>query len=230
MDKQQTRRMKRFILLSLSLAMIAGGFWFTTSTTYTFMKGYFLYSNGKADAVEVEDIEPVELEEEAVEIASDPEHKEEAEESEQAFLYPERPEIGDMIGELYIPKLEATLPIYHGTDEDELEKGVGHFAGSVLPGEPDNAVLAGHRDTVFRELGEVGVNDTLIVTTAAGEFEYKVKNVRIVDEDDRTVIVPKPRATLTVSTCYPFTFIGSAPERYVLVAELRGEGRERGKR
>jgi sortase A len=135
-------------------------------------------------------------------------------------LYPRIPKIGENIGQLVIPKLHAVLPIYHGTNEEELEKGVGHYAGSVLPGEQDNCVLSGHRDTVFRRLGEVGKGDLLIVKTAAGEFTYKVRKVRIVDADNRTVIVPKPKATLTVSTCYPFNFIGSAPQRYVLVADL----------
>ncbi|QDY44740.1 class D sortase [Planococcus glaciei] len=130
------------------------------------------------------------------------------------------PEKGENIGDLYIPKLDATLPIFHGTDEEELEKGVGHFADSVLPGESDNSVLSGHRDTVFRRLGEVGKGDLLVVETSAGKFTYKVRQVRIVDREDRTVIVPKPKATLTVSTCYPFDFVGYAPDRYILVADL----------
>ena len=142
-------------------------------------------------------------------------------------LYPTRPRQGEEIGNLYIPKLEANLPIFHGTDEDELEKGVGHFAGSVLPGEDDNSVLSGHRDTVFRRLGEVGKGDLLIVRTSAGEFTYKVRKVRIVDADDRTVIVPRPKATLTVTTCYPFNFIGDAPERYILVADLMNKNIDR---
>ncbi|WP_349772340.1 class D sortase [Lederbergia citrisecunda] len=135
-------------------------------------------------------------------------------------LYPIRPEKGEEFGTLIIPKIDATLPIFQGADEDELEKGVGHFTGSVLPGEKDNSVLSGHRDTVFRKLGKVGKGDLLIVTTSAGEFTYEVRKVRIVDADDRTVIVPKPRATLTVTTCYPFYYIGDAPQRYVLIAEL----------
>jgi len=142
------------------------------------------------------------------------------EKSQKEVLYSVRPRKGEEMGELYIPKLDATLTIFHGTDEDELEKGVGHFAGSVLPGENDNSVLSGHRDTVFRRLGEVGKGDLLVVRTSAGEFTYKVRQVRIVDADDRTVIVPKPRATLTVTTCYPFQFIGDAPERYILVADM----------
>lgn len=138
----------------------------------------------------------------------------------QSAEYQSRPEMDEEFGTLTIPKLEISIPIFEGTDPDQLAKGIGHFANSVLPGEDNNSVLSGHRDTVFRQLGEVGENDLLIVTTSAGEFTYRVQKVRIVDEDDRTVIVPKPRATLTVTTCYPFNFVGSAPERYVLVAEL----------
>ena len=149
--------------------------------------------------------------------------KEETKEEEEAELYTEYPSVGETFGELIIPKISSTLPIVEGTDEDELERGVGHYANSVLPGEKDNSVLSGHRDTVFRRLGEVGVGDLLIVKTKAGEFTYKVRQVRIVDADDRTVIVPKPRATLTVTTCYPFDYIGDAPERYILVGTLINE-------
>ncbi|MDM5316232.1 class D sortase [Fictibacillus sp. b24] len=179
------------------------GIWFSSTNAFTFMKGYLIFKTGQIEAKE--DNQPVEQKQVVPKKES---------------LYPERPAKGDNIGNLIIPKLDASLPIFHGTDEEELEKGVGHFAKSVLPGENDNSVLSGHRDTVFRKLGDVGRGDLLIVETSAGTFTYKVKNVRIVDKDDRTVIVPKPRATLTVSTCYPFDFIGASPERYILVADL----------
>ena len=143
-----------------------------------------------------------------------------AETNHEEELYKSYPKKGETFGELIIPKISATLPIVEGTAEEELEKGVGHYDNSVLPGMKNNSVLSGHRDTVFRKLGEVGVGDDLIVRTSAGEFTYRVKKVRIVDADDRTVIVPKPRPTLTVTTCYPFNYIGDAPERYVLVANL----------
>jgi sortase A len=208
MKKKGINRNKRLILLSFSVFLILAGFWFTTTNVYKFAKGYFLYktySSSNREEVRAQTTE-AQVSKGELKIKED--------------LYPVRPKIGDKIGELYIPKLNATLPIYHGTDEDELEKGVGHFAGSVLPGEDDNSVLSGHRDTVFRRLGKVGEGDWLIVRTSAGEFRYKVNKVRIVDADDRTVIVPKPRATLTVSTCYPFEYIGPAPKRYILVAYL----------
>ncbi len=136
-------------------------------------------------------------------------------------LYPELPEEGEVIGELSIPKIDAAYPIYEGTEENELDLGVGHYINSVLPGEIDNCVLSGHRNTVFDQLGEIEKGDSLIVTTSAGTFEYLVQKIRIVEEDDETVIVPKPKATLTVTTCYPFTYVGAAPQRYILVAGLK---------
>lgn len=135
-------------------------------------------------------------------------------------LYPVYPADGDNIGSLTIPALKQTFPIIQGTGTDELEKGVGHFAQTVLPGEDDNCVLSGHRDTVFTKLGELKIGDQLIVKTSAGIFTYKIKNSRIVDKDDRTVIVPTDHAVLTLTTCYPFRFIGNAQRRYILTADL----------
>jgi sortase A len=199
------RRTRSLVLLSLSISIIVLGLWFSSTNAYKFLKGYWLFQTQHASSESY--------------IVSHPKKNEKVNDS-KSVLYPERPNQGDLVGNLTIPKLEVNLPIYHGTDEDELEKGVGHFTGSVLPGEKDNSVLSGHRDTVFRKLGEVGKGDLLVVSTSAGKFTYKVRKVRIVDADDRTVIVPKPRATLTVTTCYPFDFIGDAPERYILVADL----------
>jgi sortase A len=136
------------------------------------------------------------------------------------ILYPIRPIEGDEIGTLTIPALEQEIPIFHGVNEDELEKGVGHFAQSVLPGEHNNSVLSGHRDTVFRQLGELKIGYQLIIQTSAGTFTYEINNTRIVDKDDRTVIAPTDHAVLTVTTCYPFQYIGAAPDRYILTAHL----------
>ncbi|MBN9654179.1 class D sortase [Halobacillus sp. GSS1] len=89
-----------------------------------------------------------------------------------------------------------------------------------FPGETGHTACSGHRDTVFRRLGEVGVGDRLTVKSEAGVFTYKVRKVRIFDQDDHTIIVPRPKATLIVSTCNPFDFICPAPERYILIADL----------
>lgn len=144
----------------------------------------------------------------------------ESDQGEVEILYPVRPKKGDEIGTLIIPALEKEMTIFHGTDEEELKKGVGHYANSVLPGETDNSVLSGHRDTIFRDFGKLEVGDLFNVLTSAGQFTYEIKETRIVDQDDKTIIVPSDHAVLTVTTCYPFNYIGSAPDRYILSADL----------
>ena len=134
--------------------------------------------------------------------------------------YSPYPKVGDVIGKITIPALKTILPIIEGTGDGELKRGVGHFIGSVLPGENDNSVLAGHRDSVFSQLGKLVLGDLVVVRTRAGEFTYQVIKFRIVQADDRTVIVPTPTAILTLSTCYPFRFIGNAPKRFIVSAKL----------
>jgi sortase A len=139
---------------------------------------------------------------------------------EDIILYPVRPKIGENIGNLTIHALNRVIPIIQGADEDELKKGVGHYYQSVLPGEANNSVLSGHRDTVFRELGKLKIGDELTTETSAGIFTYKIKETRIVHKDDKTVIVPTDHAVLTVTTCYPFRYVGDAPDRYIITADL----------
>jgi len=135
-------------------------------------------------------------------------------------LYPVYPAEGEDIGSLTIPALNRKLPIIQGTGVEALKKGVGHFTQSVLPGQEDNCVFSGHRETVFRQLGDLKVGDQLIVQTSAGIFVYAVNGTRIVHEDDKTVIVPMDHAVLTLSTCYPFNTPGYSPDRYIVSAAL----------
>ena len=135
-------------------------------------------------------------------------------------LYPVYPAEGDKIGTLMIPALNRKLSIFQGTGVKELKKGVGHFNQSVLPGEEDNCVLSGHRETVFRQLYKLKIGDQLIVQTTAGTFTYEVTGTRIVDKDDKTVIVPTEQAVLTLTTCYPFNTPGYFPDRYIVSAVL----------
>jgi sortase A len=134
--------------------------------------------------------------------------------------YSPYPKLGDVIGTISLPSLKEKLPIIEGTDDAELKRGVGHFIGSVLPGVSDNSVLAGHRDSVFSNLGKLVLGDPIVVRTITGEFTYTVIKFRIVMATDRTVIVPTPTAILTLSTCYPFRYFGNAPKRYIVSAEL----------
>ena len=127
---------------------------------------------------------------------------------------------GDYLGKITIPALKETLPIYQGTENAQLKMGIGHYERSVLPGVTDNSVLSGHRDSVFSQLGRLKVGQLLTVETVAGKFTYKISRFRIVGANDRTVIVPTKTAVLTLTTCYPFNYIGSAPKRFIVSADL----------
>jgi sortase A len=129
-------------------------------------------------------------------------------------------DVGDQIGSLSIPTLQLNLPIFHGTSENELKKGVGHYVKSGMPGENRHTVLAGHRDTVFRSLASIEKDEEILIKTSDGKYLYKVLDRGIVDKDDRTVLVEKPTETLTLITCYPFRYIGSAPKRFIVTAKL----------
>ncbi|MGG3854032.1 class D sortase [Caldifermentibacillus hisashii] len=134
---------------------------------------------------------------------------------------------GETIGILKIPKLKKELPIIEGTDEDELEKGVGHYTGTAYPLQNDQIVLSGHRDTVFRNFGELETGDTFIVELEYGKFKYEIYEMDIVPADDTTVIrSTAPDEILTVTTCYPFHYIGNAPERAIFYAKPVSKGKE----
>ncbi|WP_019914807.1 sortase [Paenibacillus sp. HW567] len=127
---------------------------------------------------------------------------------------------GEIIGEIYFPKLDRRIAILEGTERPQLKKGAGHYEGSADIGAKGNSVLAGHRDTVFRGLGDLVKDDLIEVESAEGKFIYTVTGSAIVDGDARGAIRQSTEPVLTLITCYPFTFIGSAPDRYLLTASL----------
>lgn len=127
---------------------------------------------------------------------------------------------GTFLGTINLPTIKKTFNIFEGTDTEALSKGVGHYVKSVMPGMSDNSVLAGHRDSVFAQLGKVKIGALINIRVREGFFTYKVHAIRIVDKNDRTVIVPTSKAMLTLSTCYPFSYFGNAPKRYIVTAGL----------
>ncbi|MEH7248812.1 class D sortase [Neobacillus niacini] len=132
----------------------------------------------------------------------------------------EPPDFGDTVGLLTIPKIKAELAIVEGTDPNDLKKGVGHYKGSYFSGENGQIVLSGHRDTVFRRLGELKPGDIFEIDMENGKFKYELTDTKIVDKDDRTIItLQNTKEELIVITCYPFRFVGDAPERYIIYAK-----------
>lgn len=128
---------------------------------------------------------------------------------------PVRPVRGDLVGRLEIPRLAMKSVIFEGTDEDVLQRGVGHLPGSPLPGE-GNVVVAGHRDTFFRPLRNIRPRDVITVTTDQGTRRYTVESTAIVNPEETGVLEDTSGSTLTLITCYPFRYIGHAPQRFVV--------------
>jgi len=131
------------------------------------------------------------------------------------------PAVRRVLGRLEIPTLGVSTIVREGEDARTLQLAIGHIAGTALPGGPGNMGLAGHRDTFFRRLREINPGDVIRLVAVEGTFTYVVDSTQIVDPDDLWVLDPTPDPSLTLVTCYPFTYIGAAPERFVVRARLR---------
>jgi sortase A len=132
---------------------------------------------------------------------------------------------GSLVGRIDIPRLDLSAVVFEGTSDDTLARGVGHLSGSAGPGELGNFVLAGHRDTFFRDLRNIRQGDQVTIKGPQADFEYEVESTAIVDPDQTEVLKSSDDATLTLITCYPFHYIGKAPQRFIVRAIKVGEAR-----
>jgi sortase A len=121
---------------------------------------------------------------------------------------------------LRISKVHLEIPVLEGTDDLTLNRGVGHIAGTVPPGGDGNIGIAGHRDGFFRVLKDVGPGDTVDLVTPGHTATYIVDRIVLVRPDDVSVLQPRSVSSLTLVTCYPFYYVGSAPERYIVQASI----------
>jgi sortase A len=130
---------------------------------------------------------------------------------------------GMAIGEIRIRRLGLTAVIVEGDSSDILQRAVGHLVETALPGEAGNVVLAAHRDTFFRPLKNIRLGDVIGVATPARDLEYVVISTAVVSPDAVEVLRPTAQRTLTLVTCFPFSYLGPAPNRFVVRArELIG--------
>jgi sortase A len=124
---------------------------------------------------------------------------------------PRRLSEGDLFGRLEIPRLNLSVMVMEGDADSILRLGAGHVPGTPL-------AIAGHRDTFFRPLKDIKLDDTIRVTTPEGVSEYRVVSTQIVGPTDVSVLDAKDDSTLTLITCYPFYYIGPAPKRFIIQA------------
>lgn len=126
---------------------------------------------------------------------------------------------GDTVAQLTIPRLNGVWYVVEGTDEKDLRLGPGHLPGTAFPGEQGNCVIAGHRDTQFRKLKDIRKGDEIVLRTSIGESRYRVTGYEIVKPTDTRSLRDTPDARLNLITCYPFYYVGNAPNRFIVHAE-----------
>jgi sortase A len=135
---------------------------------------------------------------------------------------------GKPLGRMQVARIGLDAVIAEGVNDPTLRRAIGHVPHSALPGEPGNVVLAGHRDTFFRPLRNVTVGDTIRVATSYAAFDYVVTSQRVTNPDHTEAVAPTREPTLTLITCYPFGFVGRAPNRFIVRAkEVRRRSRRR---
>jgi sortase A len=125
---------------------------------------------------------------------------------------------GALVGMLDVPRLEMSTPVIQGDDDGTLKRAVGHLPDTPLPWEHGNSAIAGHRDGLFRPLKDVKVGDEIRFRTPREEIRYRVTRTSIVLPDDVSVLEPG-RSALTLITCYPFYYVGTAPKRFIVHAD-----------
>lgn len=129
---------------------------------------------------------------------------------------------GEPVGRLRIPRLQLSVMVAEGADPAVLRRGAGHLPNTALPGQGGNVGIAAHRDRHFRPLKDVAAGDEILLETAVGTFRYQVEWTRIVAPDRVEVLRPTEESTLTLVTCYPFYYLGNAPDRFVVRARRLG--------
>jgi len=123
-----------------------------------------------------------------------------------------------LIGRIEIQRLGMSVAVAEGTDDPTLRRAVGHIAGTALPGQLGNIGIAAHRDTFFRPLRNIRRDDIITLTTLRGQYRYRVVSTKVVDPADVAVLNSDGSEILTLVTCYPFYFVGSAPRRFIVRA------------
>jgi sortase A len=132
---------------------------------------------------------------------------------------PPAPPLLNSVTHVSIPKIDLDLMVLEGTSRSSLLNGPGHLDDSSVPGEAGTSVRSGNRSTFFRHLDDLGRGDDIFVRRAGHAYHYVVKRKAIVEPNDVAVVEANPRNRLTLVTCYPPHYIGTAPQRLVVIAE-----------
>ena len=127
--------------------------------------------------------------------------------------------VDSLIRRIEIPRVGVSAVVVEGTDKATLRRAAGHIQGTAVPGQLGNIGIAAHRDTFFRPLRNIRLNDIVTLTTLRGEYYYRVVWMRVVSPATVSVLSPSEKEILTLVSCYPFYFVGPAPNRFIVRAE-----------
>jgi sortase A len=130
-------------------------------------------------------------------------------------------ETSEVVGIFAIPRLSLEVPLYESVSELHMDRGIAHIEGTAVPGQPGNMGIAGQRDGYFRVLKDIKFGDELIFTSAHGDQTFVVQQLMVVDPSAIEVLAPTDETTITLVTCYPFYYVGHAPERFIVRAVLQ---------
>ncbi len=131
---------------------------------------------------------------------------------------PHVPITGEIVGQIQVPRLNLKAIIVEGDSGEVLSKAIGHIPGTAMPGEQGNVALAGHRDRLFRPLREIRKGDLITIDSPGGSSAYEVETTFVVTPAETDVLRAANRKELTLITCFPFNYVGSAPNRYIVRA------------
>lgn len=129
-------------------------------------------------------------------------------------------ELRGIVGRLLIPAVNLNVMVLEGTDPWTLNRAVGHIEGTALPGRTGNVGISAHRDGYFLNLGSIGPGDEISIVTTENTYTYAVQSTQIVNPENVKVLSPSDQPVLTLVTCFPFYFVGDAPQRFIVKAQL----------
>jgi len=127
---------------------------------------------------------------------------------------------GETLAVLRIPSRNIEVPVFDSTNETALNRGSGHVTGTSLPGDRGNVAIAAHRDGFFRSLEDIEIGDEIELTTLEGQQIFRVSKLDVVDPLNVGVLNPTEDTAITLITCYPFNYVGAAPDRFIVRATL----------
>ena len=226
--RRRLHRLKNLGLLTLPFLFVIVGLTLTSVGVFRYIEqesilAVFLYSREAANDVDFHGVnwtpETVPVSEPTLPVEPLPTE----------IIVPQQPEkrlkvpfyyVGEQFAVLTIPTVDINVGIFQGDSDSELRSGAGHYSGSFFPGQDGNILVAGHRNGVFRNFEYLETGESIFVETTYGKFTYRIDELRIIEGTDMSIAADTLTEQLTLYTCYPFTFIGNAPQRYVVICSL----------